>query len=233
MAATRVVCFPFAGSGAFAFAGWPRHAPGNLELWAYAPPGRDARAGEAALTDWRGLLADALAAVQGLPPGPMVFYGHSLGALLALDVAAALPGDRMVSSVIVAARAFPATSLGHLAEIAAFDDDGLFARLQDMFGPLPASMGAPDIRAMAAERLRPDLLALSTRPAGVRRPLGCRLTVATGDGDPSTPPEAVAGWATATTGPIHDLRIAGGHYFVEAAAAPVLSYVAGLAGRTI
>ncbi|MBI1393677.1 MAG: alpha/beta fold hydrolase [Alphaproteobacteria bacterium] len=217
MAQARLICFPFAGAGAGAFAAWARTPAGRLETLAYVAPGRETRAAEAPLRIWRDLVADATAACRDTPAGPMAFYGHSLGALLAFDVAASLARTREIATVYIAARSFPSRQLSHHAVAIALSDEDLFDALETEFGAPPPAATDPELRALAAERLRTDLEALSTRPAGAPRRLAARLVALVGEEDPSTKGRAVEPWASATTGDFDIVNLPGGHYFVESA----------------
>src|SRR4051794_36920377 len=81
----RLFCLPHAGGGAAAFRRWADGMAAAVEVVAVQPPGRETRFREPPFTDWRSLvvsLADALPADR-----PFALFGHSLGALLAFELA--------------------------------------------------------------------------------------------------------------------------------------------------
>lgn len=86
----RLFCFPYAGAGASAYRLWPNHLPTSVELCAVQTPGRESRLRERPFTSFRDLIE---AAVDGLEPScdrPFAFFGHSMGSLVAFEVARAL-----------------------------------------------------------------------------------------------------------------------------------------------
>ena len=85
----RLICFPHAGGSASAYGSWAAALPETIEPWAVQPPGRGARAAEPAfdsLASYAEAVADALDAVHG----PIAFFGHSFGSLVALRTCQAL-----------------------------------------------------------------------------------------------------------------------------------------------
>lgn len=80
----RLICFPHAGGGASSYNSWAS-LPDIIEVWAVQPPGRGARAAEPAfdsLTSYAEAVVDALQDFHG----PLAFFGHSFGSLVALRV---------------------------------------------------------------------------------------------------------------------------------------------------
>jgi medium-chain acyl-[acyl-carrier-protein] hydrolase len=92
-AALRLFCFPYAGSGATVFRRWPASLPAGVEVCGVRLPGREGRLREPAF-DRLAPLVEALAAA--LPPAldrPFAFFGHSMGALVAFELAHRLRRD--------------------------------------------------------------------------------------------------------------------------------------------
>lgn len=75
----RLVCFPYAGTGATIFRPWVAHLSPRIELCLVNLPGREKRLKESPYTHLN-ILVEAL--VDGLAPHldqPFAFFGHSLG----------------------------------------------------------------------------------------------------------------------------------------------------------
>src|SRR5262245_14802813 len=85
----RLFCFPYSGGGAGAFRGWGDAMP-SLEVCAVQAPGRENRMGEPALTHIDPLVEQIALAVRPLLDMPFAFFGHSLGAFVAFEVARSL-----------------------------------------------------------------------------------------------------------------------------------------------
>ncbi|HEY1379547.1 MAG TPA: thioesterase domain-containing protein, partial [Gemmataceae bacterium] len=93
LASVRLFCFPYAGGGASVFRGWADGLPSAVEVCPVQMPGRETRFREPAFTRLP-LLIEALA--ESLYPHldrPFAFFGHSLGALVAFELARRLRRD--------------------------------------------------------------------------------------------------------------------------------------------
>ena len=84
----QLICFPHAGGSASSYNTWTS-LPDIIEVWVVQPPGRGARAAEPA---FESLASYAEAVVDALQPlhGPLAFFGHSFGSLVALKAAQTL-----------------------------------------------------------------------------------------------------------------------------------------------
>src|SRR5207344_3079029 len=86
-ASVRLFCFPYAGGGAAVYRSWRTELPDGVELWAVRPPGRELRYKERAYHRM-GPLVDALEKeLEPVLDLPHAFFGHSLGAITAFEVA--------------------------------------------------------------------------------------------------------------------------------------------------
>src|SRR5258708_26077474 len=86
-AAVTLLCLAYAGGSPWIFRSWPAGVPGDIEIWAVHLPGRTSRLSEAPLTcvpDLIGQMGDALWPELDRP---FACFGHSLGALLAFELA--------------------------------------------------------------------------------------------------------------------------------------------------
>jgi surfactin synthase thioesterase subunit len=88
-AGQRLICFPHAGGSAAFFRHWGRRLPG-LEVQAVRYPGRAERIDEPPPTDVRHLARQIAAAAEPLSDRPLALFGHSMGAVVALETARAL-----------------------------------------------------------------------------------------------------------------------------------------------
>src|SRR5690349_15626788 len=86
--ALRLFCFPHVGAGASAFNLWqPAWIPDNIELWTVRLPGREQRLSETPFRNMGPLVEALYEAMATQLNGPYAFYGHSLGALVAFEMA--------------------------------------------------------------------------------------------------------------------------------------------------
>jgi len=110
-APVRLFYFPCAGGNAAAIAGWQAHLGTAVELHVAALPGRGARLFDEPPRDLDDLVAHLTGAVADLADRRFAFFGHSLGALVAFEVARGLrrQGSAMPECLWVAGAEGPRT----------------------------------------------------------------------------------------------------------------------------
>jgi medium-chain acyl-[acyl-carrier-protein] hydrolase len=86
-ASRRLFCFPYAGAAAYVFNNWPKFLPHDLEVCAIQLPGRGKRLREPVHTRMSTLCEAVYPAVRPLLDKPFTFFGHSMGAMIAFELA--------------------------------------------------------------------------------------------------------------------------------------------------
>lgn len=84
---TRLVCFPHAGGAASFFRTWASLLPGGIELIAVQYPGREDRIADPFVETMDGLANPITSACTTLRGAALAFFGHSMGAAVAHEVA--------------------------------------------------------------------------------------------------------------------------------------------------
>lgn len=218
MARLRLVALPFAGAGANLFRPWANEMPAGVELFALQLPGRENLIGEPPLKDWPTLVEAAATAIDRLAPSSLALYGHSLGAVLGLDLARRIEdkGRHRLVRLVAAARPWPgAMNRTSSSDLAVLDlsDDELIERMRGAYGETPVSMRDEDVRSVVMPALRADLTALLDYRGAPSRPISAPITVIAGDVDPATRNADLSAWRAATSGAFATRIVAGGHYF--------------------
>jgi pyochelin biosynthetic protein PchC len=224
-AATRLVCFPHAGGGAPAFYHWAHLLPPDIDLAAVQYPGRLNRMGEPCLTEMDDMTAGICRALAQDGGGPLVLFGHSMGALVAYEVAGRLSSDgwHPVERLIVSAHPHPAatprTSL-HRAP-----DEALCAELRRLGGSDPSALQDDRLRPLVLALIRRDYQLVETYRHRARPKLACPVTGFAGDSDSEATPDQMRAWAEVTTAGF-DLRVfPGGHFYLNPAREAVVAAV--------
>ena len=86
----RLICFPFAGGNANTYRSWSKQLPDDIELLAIQLPGRGARFNEDCISDLPELIEQLIPVIKSLTQIPYVFFGHSMGAIIAYELCDAL-----------------------------------------------------------------------------------------------------------------------------------------------
>jgi len=102
-----LVCFPHAGGNATAFRDWPAYLPEDVAVYAVRYPGRLDRSHEPPARAV-GEITGPVARTLGEVPGRLVLFGHSMGAVLAHQVAVNLEAAyRFPAALVVSGREAP------------------------------------------------------------------------------------------------------------------------------
>src|SRR5262245_28061439 len=83
----QLFCFPYAGGGAAAFFPWGKQLPAEIELYAIRLPGRESRLREAPYLQLSPLIEDLAEVLLPYLREPFAFFGHSMGSLIAFEMA--------------------------------------------------------------------------------------------------------------------------------------------------
>src|SRR4051812_1322263 len=83
----RLICFPYAGVGASIYRRWPAALPADIEVWAVQNPGRENRIREKPSTSIDELVDAIRGELGSLLERPFALFGHSMGAVLATELA--------------------------------------------------------------------------------------------------------------------------------------------------
>ncbi|WP_306323707.1 MULTISPECIES: thioesterase II family protein [unclassified Streptomyces] len=228
----RLVVFPHAGSGAAFYRAWGRALGPRIEVQTVQYPGRENRIRDPLVSDPDALVDEVRSALSataatGRPWTSTVLLGHSMGALLAYETAAALtaegagtaPAGLIVSGCPAPGTATPATPRTDADLLAALERDG---------GTPMRLLDDPDIRALVLRVLHNDYRLVDTlrlRRPRHRPPLNVPFTVLRGRQDHHTGGDRLRGWAGLTTFPVREHAFDGGHFYFVRQLDRVLSRV--------
>ncbi|MFG3093202.1 thioesterase II family protein [Streptomyces sp. NPDC048202] len=225
-AVATVYCFPHAGGAAGEYARWAEHTPG-LRLAAVQPPGRSHDLGARAYTSMPELVREIVAQVRFTPP--FALFGHSLGGLVAFEVARALEARRLRPVRLFVSSCPPPPLPGRPQPMHLLDDPGLHAEIVRRWGPLPAVISSDkDLLAAALACYRADLQVLETYEHVPGPKLRCPVTVVAGTAEPESG-AWVTGWPEHTEGAFASCLRPGGHFHTR----EDLDGLGGLLGDTV
>ncbi|MBT0770086.1 thioesterase [Kineosporia sp. J2-2] len=208
----RFVCFPPAGAGAGFYRDWAAHLPADCEVWAVRYPGREDRFGEPLLPDLE-VMADRVAAVPDLLDGtPLWLFGHSMGALLAYEVARRTEPSGMLERLVVSGRVGRRHHRAGLLH--RLDDEAFAAEFRTLGGVPDELLDDPEMRAVLLPIMRSDYRAVETYRIAPHPPLRVPVLALAGADDRHAPPGLVGDWAEATRGPFRLGVHPGGHFFL-------------------
>ncbi|KUN65975.1 thioesterase II family protein [Streptomyces griseorubiginosus] len=214
-APVRLVCLPHAGGSATFFAGLPSLLGAGVEVLAVQYPGRQDRRNEPfvdSLAELTGAVVDEL-----LPwtDRPLALFGHSLGAVLAFEVARGLTAAGHVpAALFVSGRRAPSRQRPGYAH--QLDDDGLLREIRRLSGTDDRVFADEELVRMVLPAIRADYRIVENYRYEPGPPLDCPLTVFTGTDDPKVSAAEAAAWGEHTSDTFGLHTLPGGHFFLTA-----------------
>ncbi|WP_297836371.1 alpha/beta fold hydrolase [Pseudomonas sp.] len=222
----RLFCVPYSGASASVYARWQRGLPESLQVCPLELPGRGARFAEPLATDLSALARQLAAEILPLTDHPYALFGHSLGALLAVEVAYALRELGAPDPHVLVASGTEAPSVRDDQDLRQPLDDGqLIARLQTLGGTAPEVLDSPELLELILPVLRADFLLCGNYQPTERMPLNCPIRVFGGLQDDASP-SALSAWQRETLGDFSLQWFEGGHFFIASSQAQVLAALA-------
>ncbi|KPX45175.1 Pyoverdine synthetase, thioesterase component [Pseudomonas syringae pv. helianthi] len=205
-------CLPYSGASAMFYSPWRRKLPEWLNIRPLELPGRGMRMDEPLQTDIVQLashLADEISADLDKPYG---LFGHSLGGLLAFELAHALRERGLPAPLALFASATAGPVRRDVSEYAqAKTDEQLIARLRTLKGTSESVIANDELMQLMLPILRADFLLCGSFVYGQREPLNLPIHVFGGKQD-SVSVEQLLDWQEETcTG--FSLDMFEGHHF--------------------
>lgn len=225
--ALRVFCFPYAGAGASVYSGWRLPAELAAEVWAVQPPGRENRQDEPLVTDFDGLVEAYRQHLTPLLDRPFAFFGHSLGALAAFELARALrrrgaPQPRHLFLSAYRAPDRPAKR----EPVSPLSADEFVARMWEIAGPSPSAIRDPELLLLLAPLTRADCRLCERYRYTPEAPLDTPLTCFAAVDDCEVDVPDVDAWHRHTSRGCRLHRHRGGHLFLRDHSSQMLAEIA-------
>jgi surfactin synthase thioesterase subunit len=210
-----LVCLPYAGGGSRSYQSWDNLLPPEMDPLIVALPGREGRIAEPLPEDLAAEAAHAAAGLAPSLPGRFAVFGHSMGALLAFELARALRDLGRDPACLIVSGAVPPGRRGHAKRYGHLDDAGLRAEIKEMGGTDTELLDDPEAWALIRPVLLADLLMCDRYQMAAGAPLGCPLVAYGSRDDPDVPAAAIGPWAEHTTGRFEQRIFPGGHFYFQ------------------
>jgi pyochelin biosynthesis protein PchC len=211
----RLICFPHAGGSASYYFPLAQALRSRFEVLAVQYPGRQDRRAETCVDTISELAERIAGALEPLTDVPFAFFGHSMGAIVAFEVARRLrwtPTGPL--RLFASGRRAPCRIRDERVHLR--DDAGLAAQLRQAGGTDHRLLAEDEIMAAVLPATRADYKAIETYRYQPGPPLDCPITVLVGQSDPLATLDEVSAWASHTAAGF-DLRVfPGGHFYLDA-----------------
>lgn len=213
-APVRLVCFPHAGGAASFFFPLSQILREHVEVLCVQYPGRHERRREPLVGDIGGLADGVAAAMEPCRAQPLAFLGHSMGAVIAYEVARRFLDGGPAAPVHLFASGRRGPSTYRVERVHDGGDAALLADVRELDGTDSELLADDELLRMALPVLRSDYRAVETYRWLPGAEPTCPVTVLTGDRDPKVTDDEARAWKAHTTGDFEVLTYPGGHFFL-------------------
>lgn len=226
-AALPLVCLPFAGGGTAVYHLW-RLEP-RIEVLPVRLPGREGRIRERALDDFQQLVDILLMELKDLWSTPFALFGHSMGAMLALELArrTTAAGQPPVCLFVSACR--PPDRVGRVvhgdsAPLYELPSEAMIDGLIERYG-MQVEPAERALMLVLSETLRGDLKLFDSFKPSTHDRLSCPVFACGGADDPVVTRTDLGGWRNTTDGQFAVRVFPGGHFYLRTHHQPISGFV--------
>ncbi|MFK3983761.1 thioesterase II family protein [Micromonospora sp. NPDC050397] len=209
-----LVCFPHAGGSASFFYPVSDAMQSTMQVVALQYPGRQDRRSERPLTTIAELAEGSFAALRPLMDRPLAFFGHSMGATVAFEVAVRMKRELAGAPVTLFASGRRAPSRHRVETVHQRDDDGIISELKGLSGTDSRLLGDMELLRMILPAIRGDYTAAETYRYQPGPTLDCPIVALTGESDPKVTLDESRAWADHTSGGFELRTFSGGHFYL-------------------
>jgi medium-chain acyl-[acyl-carrier-protein] hydrolase len=213
----RLICFAHAGASAFVFRDWQKLMPPAIGVVAIQLPGHGERMRECPERRIAPLLRDICAAALPFLDRPFALFGHSMGAVIAFELARLLECDHHLTArhLFVSGHRAPSCP-GVRSKIHHLPSPAFISALKQYSDTLGGLLDDPEALELFLPILRADLELLETYIFRPGPPLSSPITVFGGEDDSSVPLSDLDEWRLQTVAACTIQVLPGDHFFVTA-----------------
>ncbi len=213
----RLVCLPHAGASPSAFRPWVDLMPPDFELLPVRLAGRGARIDEPLATRVEEIVEPLAVALEPLLESTsVVIFGHSLGALLSLELVYELRRRQLPAPdlLVVSGRTVPGS--GRTLRLHELPDRHLIREVQRIYGGIPREiLVEPAMLIRMLPILRADLAVNENHCFRDEPPIESSILALGGAEDPHVTRTELELWRTRTTADFDCAQFQGGHFYLS------------------
>nr|WP_233168403.1 alpha/beta fold hydrolase [Paenibacillus roseus] len=224
----KLFAFPYAGASSMYYYKWKKHVTDEIDFVPVELAGRGTRSRDPLYRTFDEVVNDVYRQIAHLiDDGPYSFFGHSMGSLLAFELAHKLRenGRHEPNAMFLSGRWAPHIARTDLVNPST-PDEQLKERLLELGGTSPELFENPQLADTFIPILKADFYAMeSYEYANDRQPLSAIFNVMTGVQDWDVNKRDLAEWGNHTTGPFSLHKFKGGHFYLNDSFDTVIQHI--------
>jgi medium-chain acyl-[acyl-carrier-protein] hydrolase len=215
-ASAQLFCFHHAGGSSAFYTNWNRFLPAFIDIKPIGLPGRQERFQEPLITEFPAALEAVTSMVVPLVRTPFALIGHSMGALLAFELARKLELLRLTPCALFvsACRAAHLWAEKHEKK-SQLPDSALIQEIREMNGTPESLLLDTEMMELILPIVRADFALCDSYMFDPQPTLTCPIFAFGGLEDPDITREDVAAWGQLTSGGFRSCMLAGDHFFIH------------------
>ncbi|MCG8421694.1 MAG: alpha/beta fold hydrolase [Proteobacteria bacterium] len=212
----RLFCFPYAGGGASMYRTWSDAVPQQVEICPVQLPGRENRLRDAPFRRIEPLIERLADALQPYLDRPFAFFGHSMGALVAFELAQTLRrhGRACPAYFFASARRAPHLA-GDKNSLHTMTDDELIEELRRLDGTPEKVLADRGLMAWMLPLFRADFEVHETYACSQWEALDCPISAFGAVDDETVSREQIHAWRLHTRSEFVLRLFPGDHFFID------------------
>lgn len=224
-AVVRLLCFPYAGGNSSIYLQWKKMLPPSIELALVQLPGRTMRFAEPLYESMHELVNDLMDALLQLPKKDLIFFGHSMGATIAYELALQLhaAGHTLPVHIICSASKPPHIRKNQI-KYSQMSDDVFLDKIKAMGGLSAEILNDNDLMTLIIPILRADFNLLENYTSDYYCCLPMKVSILYGTDDAISEKERQS-WFELFSERGKDIAIEGGHFFINQNCQAVVEHV--------
>lgn len=214
----NLFCLPYAGAGATVFREWRAKFPDWINPVPLHLPARGIRQQMAPMHRWEPLIDLLMADVAPHLDRPFAIFGHSMGALIAVELAHAIRARLQQTPILLCASACEAPSRRQWNDSwLSCSREDLLAELEGLNGTLGDLLANEEFMDLVLPVIRADFHLCGTYRRRDRAPLASQLLVLAGRRDKPhlCDPELLRSWSSEVSGVCRTGILDGDHFFIN------------------
>ncbi len=222
----RLFCFPYAGGSITVFRNWAKYLPSSIEICPIQLPGRGARFLEPSFQQITPLLSVICKKIEPFLDKPFAFFGHSLGGLIAYELAHRVRSKYSKQPIHLMVSACPAPGeINKHRSLCKLSDKDLITELRQLKGTPMDLLENEELMALTLPTLRADFSLYESYNYTFHESLECPVTVLGGMQDHVISTGKLERWYRETTGEFSFYHFSGDHFFLHSEEAAVLTLI--------